>query len=382
MRIGIDANWAIYEKAGIGKYSENLIKNLLKYDTKNEYVLFFNFFFNQGKHQSEIKNLIKDSKKKVTVKFVPLPGKVKEFLFQTKLPASSIYSEKIDLYFSPYFGGIPQNGWEKMVVTIHDLVFLKFPSHAGKDLSKFYLKKTREAVDKCQKIIAVSEATRKDLIKLLKTPEEKIQVIYEGRSEEFKPIKDQKTINTRLKKYGLSYGEFILSVGTLEPRKNLVSLIKAYAQLSMTIKNKYKLVLVGGAGWNNSEIDQKIQDLNLKDKIIKTGYVEQADLPYFYNAAKVFVYPSLYEGFGLPVLEAESCGTPVITSSISSLPEVTGNAAILVKPKEESEIAAALKKVLNSEKERNFYSRAGLSQARRFSWEKTAKETIKLFNKI
>jgi len=382
MRIGIDANWAVYEKAGIGKYSENLIRNLLQEDKKNEYVLFFNFFKNKKKHQSEIKNITTGAKAKVSVKFIPIPGKVKEFLFQTKFPAQKIFPDDIDLYFSPYFSGIPRVGWKKMVVTIHDLAFLKFPDHRGKNISNFYLRKTKQAIESCQKVIAVSESTKNDLIKILKVDPEKIVVIYEGKDENFRLIKEKDKINKVVRKYLPKLQEFILSVGTLEPRKNLVKLIRAYSMLPYVIQKKYKLVLAGGEGWNNSDIQKEIKELNLEEKIIKLGYVKQSDLPALYNAATVFVYPSLYEGFGLPPLEAMSCGTPVITSNTSSLPEVVGSAAKLINSKSEKEITEELKNVLTSRKIQLEMKIKGIEQAKKFSWKKSAKETIDLFNKL
>lgn len=382
MKIGIDANWAIYEKAGIGKYSENLIRNLLQEDKKNEYVLFLNFFRNRKERLKDIKKLTKDSRAKVSIEFSPIPAKIKQWLALTSFPIRKLFKSPIDLFYSPYPAGIAKSGWKKQVVTIYDLTFLKFPEHRGSKISSYYLKTTKQAIENCQKIIAISASTKNDLVKMLKVDPDKIKVIYPSVDENFKPIKDTGKTKKIINKYLSQDQEFILSVGTLEPRKNLVRLIKAYALLPIAIKNKYKLVLVGGSGWNNSDIFKTINDLNLKDKIIKLGYVEQSDLPYIYNAAAVFVYPSLYEGFGLPPLEAMACGVPVITSEVSSLPEVVGSAAKLVNPKSEKEIAEELKNVLKSGKIQLEMKIKGIEQAKKFSWEKTAKETIKLFKEI
>lgn len=178
----------------------------------------------------------------------------------------------------------------------------------------------------------------------------------------------------------MEQGKYILAVCTLEPRKNLVRLVRAYALLPNTLRQKYSLVLVGKSGWNNQELNQTIRDLNLTDKVKMTGFVQDQDLPYFYNGAAVFAYPSLYEGFGLPPLEAMSCGAPVLTSKVSSLTEVVEDAALTVDPYNEEEIARHLKSILTSSKIAQSLREKGLAQAKKFSWDKAAKETIKVYN--
>jgi len=379
MRIGIDANWLIYEKAGIGRYSDNLIKAILEHDRKNDYVLFFNFFQKPRQRLRDIKNLIKNSKTPVEIEMSAFPVKIKQWLIGTKFPLNRLYKKPIDLFYAPFFAGIPQVGWKKQVVTIHDLAFIKFPDHRGKNISHYYLKRTKQAVKKSQKIIAVSQATKKDLINLLHVKSEKIKVIYESVDKIFHRQKIPKTF---LKRYPYTKNDFILSVCTLEPRKNLSRLVKAYATLPYAVQKKFKLVLVGSKGWNIDELYKNILDLNLKDKIILPGFVSDEDLAYFYNAATIFVYPSLYEGFGLPVLEAMACGLPVITSNASSLPEVAGKAAILINPYKEEQIALAIRKVINSDNLQRTLRQKGLLQAKKFSWKKAAQETVDLFTKM
>ncbi len=382
MKIGIDANWAIYEQAGIGKYTYNLIKALLEEDKQNEYVLFFNFFRKPRKRMREITELVKDSKARVEVEVSAFPAKLREWLTQTPLTLKYVFKKDVDVLHIPHFSGVPKVGFSKMVVTIYDLAFTKFPDHRGVKISNYYLKRTKQAVENCQKVIAISKTTKKDLEKLLGVSSSKIDVTSLGVGSEFKPIKDSQLINRTIKKYLPIKENFILSVCTLEPRKNLPRLIKAYSMLSFDLQRKYKLVLIGGKGWNNREVFQTINDLNLKEKVYLPGYVLQEDLPYIYNAATVFAYPSLYEGFGLPVLEAMSVGLPVITSNISSLPEIAGKAAEFVNPQKEEEIASALKKILLSENYQKILKKKGLKQAEKFSWQKTARETIKIYEKL
>lgn len=375
MIIGLDANWAIYEEAGIGKYTYNLIKALLHEDKKNHYILYFNFFRKAEERKSIIHDLVKDSKASYDVNISTLPAAWKEFLSQTYLPLNYLYKEKVDVFHSPFFSGIPRVGFGKMAVTIHDLVFLKFPEHRGTKLSNYYLKRTKFALKNCQKIIAVSEATKNDLIELLKVDPNQIKVIHEGLNENFKDYRPKKNDLSLPSKY-------ILSVCTLEPRKNLIRLIRAYSLLPNQIKNKYKLVLIGKNGWNNNELFQTINDLNLKGNIILPGYVEDSKLPDYYSNASVFVYPSLYEGFGLPPLEAMACGVPVITSNISSLPEVVAKAGLLVNPYQEEQISKGIRTILSSPGLQKKMVQKGKIQAHKFQWTKAAQKTIQIYEEI
>jgi len=378
MRIGIDANWAIYENAGIGKYTQNLIRSLLETDTKNQYVLYFNFFRHFKERKSQVYDLIANSKTLVEIEISKMPAAWKEWLTQTNFPITKLLKKEVDVYHTPFFAGVAKNGFPKTVVTLHDLVFEYFPEHRGDKLSQYYLNRTKLAIEKSKKIIAVSESTKNDLIKNLNVNPDKIGVIYEGVNKNFHPIEDKTLLDKKISKY-LATRKYILSVGTLEPRKNLVKLVKAYALLPNPIKRKYKLVLTGKQGWNNSELEKTISNLNLKDKILKTGYIPDEDLPYLYAGASVFVYPSLYEGFGLPPLEAMACGVPVVTSNISSLPEVVGEAGLKVNPYKEEEIALAIKKILVWEKLATSLRQKSLERAKVFSWEKTARETVKIY---
>jgi len=382
MRIGIDANWAIYEQAGIGKYSENLIKGLLAQDKRNTYVLFFNFFKRPRERMKMIRQIVTQSKAKVELEISAFPAIFKEWLTQTALPPKYFFKKPVDIFHSPFFAGIPRVGLPKMIVTIHDLSFLKFPEHRGLKTSRYFLRRTRLATKNSKKIIVPSKATKKDLETFLKINPRKIQVIYEGVDREFRFIRDRKTIRKKLSKYLPPAQEFILSVCTLEPRKNLARLVKAFSLLPLEMQRKYRLVLIGAKGWNNPELFQVINNLNLKGKVILPGYVAQKDLPYFYNTATLFAYPSLYEGFGLPVLEAMACGAPVITSNVSSLPEVTGKAAILVNPLKEEEIAGSIRKLILSLRLQKLLRKKSLLQAKKFTWEKTASQTIKTYEQV
>jgi len=381
MNIGIDINCLLFDRSGFGRYTENLVKNLLLIDHKNEYFLYANFIRKSQERRKIIHGLIQETNaKNVTVKVFPLPAHWKEMLTGTSYSYTSIVKDPLDIYFAPHYAGIPKNGFSQMVVTIHDLVFIKYPEHRGR-LSDYYLKRTKIAVEKSVKIIADSESTKKDLIDLLDVNADKIKVIYLGVDEQFK-VYHQNEIIARTQKYVPTEQKYILSVGTLEPRKNLSMIVKAFSLLPIELQQTYKIVFTGGKGWNNQALAQTIADYNLKDRVIFTGFVSDEDLPYLYNRADLFIYPSLYEGFGLPVLEAMACGAPIITSNVSSLPEVVGKAGILIDPKNEQEIAHKMKQILTNPKLADDLRKKGPLQAKKFTWKKTAQETLKIFERI
>lgn len=382
MNIGIDANCLLFERAGVGKYSQNLIQNLLKIDQKNHYFLYFAFLRHRAEREKIIRNILPPRAKNVTFKIIPLPARWYEFLTATDFPITNFIKEKIDVFFAPYAAGIPKNGFPRTVVTIHDLVFLRFPEHRGRKLSRYYLKRHQIASKNSKKIIVPSRATKKDLQTFLKVNSNKIQIIPEATDERFKKLKNHYHLDRAIGRYFDPKRKYILSVGTLEPRKNLNRLVMAYSLLPYALKKEYKLVLVGAKGWHNAELYETIKNLNLLDNVILPGFVPDEDLPYIYNKASVFVYPSLYEGFGLPPLEAMACGVPVVTANNSSLPEVVERSAILVKADNEEEIAKAIKTIILKPPIAQKLSQRGIVQARKFSWKKAAQQTLKVLCKI
>ncbi|HIP90277.1 MAG TPA: glycosyltransferase family 1 protein, partial [Candidatus Nanopusillus sp.] len=317
MKIGILAEILNKPLTGIGNVVYNLIKELLNY--KNDFDLYLinskkldNFSINQ----IIIKN--------------PLELVSKSYLWYFYASTKINKFEKLDIIHDPSQSpttNVPKN--TKFIITVHDLIPFIIPKEHTKIrvlIYKLLLPKTLRTVDK---IISVSHHTRKDIIKYFKIPEDKIEVIYNGVDEKYKPLSEEE-INNIKEKYSINY-PFILYVGTLEPRKNIPTLIKAYYKLKKQ-GLPHKLVITGKKGWKYRSIFKTINKLNLRKDVIFTGYVPDEDLPTLYNAADLFVYPSLYEGFGLPPLEAMACGTPVITSNTSSLPEVVGDAGIMVDP--------------------------------------------------
>jgi len=395
MKIGIFANYLIFEKAGVGKYTQNLIKNLLEIDKKeNQYFLYFSFLRQRRQRRALINDFLGQIRpKNVTVRIIPLPARWYEFITSTPFPMTKILQDKIDIFFAPYVSGIPRlrpasgrgfGGQAKMVVTIHDLVFLRFPEHRGKKLSNYYLRRHKIAIKNCQKIIVPSDSTKKDLHDFLDVPTSKIKVIKEAADSRFRTLssKAQRQAAKIIGRYFDPKIKYILSVGTLEPRKNLIQLVGAYSLLPHAILNEYHLVLVGAKGWNNGDLNRTIANLNLKNRVVMPGFVKDEDLPYIYNKAALFVYPSLYEGFGLPPLEAMACGVPVVVSNNSSLPEVVGKAALIIEAQNEEQLARAMKRVILKPKLRQKLVEQGYLQAKKFSWKKAAQETLQVFKDL
>ncbi len=372
MKIGIDCRTILNpkrgERAGVGHYSYYLVKNLLAIDKKNEYVLFFDYRF---------QNVNEFRQKNVTIRFFPF-SQYKKFLpfsYSHMLIAAFLARERLDLYHSPA-NVIPYSYRGQSIVTVHDLAIYKHPEWfpRGQKFSISIL--VPRSMKRARKIIAVSQATKKDVMRTFKIPADKIKVVYEGVNRE-----DASMTGPAIRaKYGIK-NNYLLYVGTLEPRKNLRALISAYGYLINRNPGykKYGLVLAGHRGWKSSRIFDKIKKLKLTEQVKYLDYVPHPDKQALIQNATVFVFPSLFEGFGLPVLEAMSLGTPVITSSVSSIPEVAGTAAQLINPRSEKLLTGALKKVLASSALRGKMSAAGKEQAAKFSWRKCAVETLKVY---
>lgn len=280
---------------------------------------------------------------------------------------------KADLVHGPVFVG-PFIAPCPVVVTIHDLSFLRFP-HLFRGANRLYLRIfTRASVRRARRVIAVSSYTAEETIRLLGVEGGKVDVVYHGVDAGFRPL-PAKEVQAFRERTGLPE-RLILYVGTLEPRKNLVRLVEAFARLQ---EPGLSLILAGARGWYDETIFARVEELGLREKVLFPGYVPPDELPLWYNAATVFVYPSLYEGFGMPVLEAQACGTPVLTSDRSALPEAAGEGALLVDPWDVEVLAEGLRQLLGDETLRMTLRQSGLAHASRFDWRKTAAETVAVY---
>ncbi len=265
------------------------------------------------------------------------------------------------------------------VVTIHDLGYIHEPdAHPAKQRQMLEWT-TRWSYRAASKIIAISRSTKKDLIDHYQVPESKIQVIHHGISPTFARATSAEVADL---KNALNLPDhYVLFVGTIQPRKNIARIAAAMVQLEAA-GLPHKLVITGKTGWLAGEVERELASTGRPDLILRIGYVADGDLPALYSGADVFCFPSLYEGFGLPVLEAMACETPVVTSNRSSLPEISGDAALLVDPTSVDEISASLIRVLTDQDERARLTAAGLKRSRNFTWSRTANETLELLESV
>jgi glycosyltransferase involved in cell wall biosynthesis len=264
------------------------------------------------------------------------------------------------------------------VVTVHDLGYRHYP-RAHRAFDRWYLAwTTRRHTRVARHMVADSLATQQDLVDFYNANPDQIDVVYLGRDENLVPVTDVNIINQIRGKYKIK-GDYLLYLGTLHPRKNLVRLVEAFQQAVTDLQNRQiKLVVAGKKGWLYSAIFERVRQLALTDQVIFTGYVEDKDKPALLSGALAYVFPSLYEGFGLPVLEAMACGTPVLTSNISSLPEVAGEAALLVNPHHTAEIAAGLTQLITNPNLRRQLVEQGYQQLQKFSWQKAAAQVFEI----
>ena len=285
----------------------------------------------------------------------------------------------VALFHSPDFT-LPPLRQGKAIVTVHDLSFLRYPQGAEPNLRAYLERVVPRAVARADLVLADSQSTKDDLIELLGMESDRIEVIYPGVEERFRPIEDQTFLEGVRRRYNLP-PHFVFSLGTLEPRKNLVRLIEAHSSL-VTRHSSLKLVIAGGKGWLYEGIFDRVEELGLGNEVRFLGFVPDEDLPALYNLADLFVFPSLYEGFGLPPLEAMACGTPVVTTNISSLPEVVGEVGLMVPPEDVEGLAEAMERALGDRGWREEAVQRGLAQARRFTWRAAAERLVGLYEKV
>jgi len=386
MKIGIDAqtilNPEMGEAAGLGHYTYQLIRYLLKIDSRNEYVLFFSCQV----RKKDIEKLKKLKKPNVKIKYFPF-SYYKKFLpgVYSELLTTAIFArEKLDILHVPG-GRVPRSYKGKTVVTAYNLAVKKFPEFfSKKQVLKFRLKPP--AFNKADAVIAVSDSARKDLEEEFKVDKNKIQIISNSFDEKFFRDATIGEIQKVKNKYGIE-GEYLFFMNTIKPLNNLTRLIEVFAKLKVVLRTKrprphYKLVLAGKDGWLSHQIRQIAKDYGLKNHIIFTGYAPPKDLNALFGGADVFVFTPLYEEFGAPVLEAMACGTPVVCSNVSSLPEIAGDAALLVDPYDTNAAKEAILRILEDQKVREELKKKGKEQARKFHWEKTAMQTLNLYRKL
>jgi len=357
MNIGIDASRAARPiRTGTEHYSLHVIRALVDLGADHTFTLYFNQPPEPG---------LFPARPNVRVRVIPFPR-----LWTHVRLAAEIAMRPPDVLFVPAHVLPLVPG--RAVATVHDLGYRYFPQ-AHPWAARAYLEwGTRHNARASRLVIADSRATRDDLVRFYRVPADKIRVAYPGLRPDMRPVRDKAVLDGTLRRYGIE-PPYVLYVGTLQPRKNLRRLIEAFAR----VPPPCRLVLAGSKGWMYDEILRRAGELGIGDRVLFPGYVPDKDLPALLSGAALFAFPSLYEGFGLPVLEAMACGAPVVCSDTSSLPEVAGDAAILVPPTDTDALAAALNRVLTDADLRADLSRRGMERARLFTWRRCAEEILK-----
>jgi glycosyltransferase involved in cell wall biosynthesis len=369
MRIAIDArgiNW--YKGTGIGTYTDKLLRNLLKMDSDNYYHIYWSGD-NYEEFQFGNSQVLMASKRH------------HRFFEQNYFPASS-KRDHMDIFHVPQNGiGLCENLECKKIATMHDLIPYIMPETVGRGYLLKFLKDVPKVIELCDSLITVSEWSKQDILKFFPIDKNKIFVTPLAADDKYKPLDKEKCKDFLKEQYGINT-PFILYIGGFSPRKNVKALINAFSKVYKKLDADYSLVIVGATKDQGEYLSQFSKDLELASRIIFTGFAEEEHLPILYSGCEAFVYPSLYEGFGLPPLEAMNCGAPVITSNLTSIPEVVADAGILIDPYNNSEIEEALERLLNSESLRHEYSKKGLQRAKNFSWEITAAKTLEAYKKV
>lgn len=362
LNIGISTASIGKIRAGTWVYTYNLLKFLMKIDLNNRYSIVNDGGddgFDLDCERLQLKGGVR--------------GKLNKLVWPNLILPKGAIKAGIDIvHITNPYGTLRKTGY-KNVITIHDVTPVLFPETQNRmhvlhhKLLLPYILKRADAV------ITDSYNSKQDIVRYYGVVDKKVRVIHLGVDETYRPVSEKGRFVEGIK------GPYILNVGTLEPRKNLITLLKAF-KLAKAAGIPHKLVIAGLKGWGDTKIEREIK--GIESDIVLAGYLPQEELPGLYSFADLFIYPSLYEGFGLPPLEAMACGTPVITSNVSSLPEVVGDAAITVDPRDEKRLSEMILKVLADRELRESLKRKGLERARLFSWEKTAKETLKVYESV
>jgi glycosyltransferase involved in cell wall biosynthesis len=387
MHIGIDYTAAAWQGAGIGRYSRELIRAIVAQGHAHRYTLFYaaGGLDPASPHMVELRQL---DDAHANVRFVPIPlspRRLTQFWQRLRVPLPvDLFTGPLDLLHAPDFVLPPTRA--RTLVTIHDLSFLVHPECAEPSMVRYLTDAVPRGLRRANVILSDSQATSRDLVRLLAIEPARIELVYPGVASRFCPLAAEATEPVR-RKLGLP-DRFVLFVSTLEPRKNLVRLLEAFAQVVQAENanlqssiSKLHLVIAGRRGWLYEDIFAAIDRLDLRERVQLLDYVHDKDLPALYNLAAVFAYPSIYEGFGIPALEALACGTPTVTADNSSLPEVVADAAVLVSAEDVGSIASGIARVLSDAGLRARLRAAGPKQARKFTWEQAAKRVLACYER-
>ena len=370
MRIAIDYTAAVQQQAGIGRYTRQLVQALSGLDHANRYRL-----YSAGHDRNPFA-----WPANFTLRQLPISDHHLTILWQRlRLPLPvELITGPVDLVHATDFV-LPPVLHATKVLTIHDLSFLRHPECFAPPLLDYLTRNVPRSVERADMLLADSQSARQDLIELLQVSPERVRVIYPGcEVSQADPIDDPQSV---LAHYEID-GPYILALGTLQPRKNFSRLIQAFDLLRQDHHLPHQLVIGGGKGWLDHQIYDTIQQLGLENQVRLIGFVRDVDLPTLYGQASLFAFPSLYEGFGIPVLEAMAQNTPVVTSTTSSLPEVAGDAALLVDPLDVGALAEAMWRLINDTNLRATLIKRGQSQVKRFTWQDSAHKLLQIYTEM
>ena len=383
MRIGIDMRaLAQGRSSGVEEYVKQLLSAVFSIDHTNEYILFFNAWKNVQPDLRWVEEF-----PNVSVRRFHIPNKLLNFfLWYAHFPKLDKLMGGVDIFFMPNinFGRVSSRA--KFLLTVHDLSFEHYAqTFSLKRRAWHFFVNPKALCTAADGIIAVSDATHDDLQETYGISANKVSTIHSAVPARYRVIdRNDISLFSVREKYNVPY-KFILSLSTIEPRKNIVSIIRAYAALRDRGQKElaqYKLVIAGERGWKWRAIEEEIVRSPYSEDILRIGFIADEDKPALYNLASLFVYPSFYEGFGFPPLEAMQCGTPVITSNASSLPEIVGDAAIMIDPDRPDELYRAMKEILLNQNLHTHLRTKGMERARQFSWHKSAEQFLALVEKM
>jgi len=375
MRIAFDYTAGIRQRAGVGNYVRNLVTAMLQQDTRNEYT-----FLTSGRPTRERPF---PQAQNVRGRSIFIPDRYLNIIwYRWRLPLYATYfSGHADLFHGPDFALPPSGKRLRKVVTVHDLAFLDYPEYAVPELASYLMKIVPEALAAADVVCTVSDEVSRTLIKHFHTPPAKLVVIPNGVNSYFRRITDPVLLNATRHKYGLKH-PLVLAVGTLEPRKNHAGLIRAFYKAQKEKHGPAMLALAGGKGWLYEETEQLVQELHLEKNVCFLGRVSEHELITLYSLADVFAYPSFAEGFGVPPLEAMACGAPVITSNTTALPDVVGDAALLVDPRDPGALAQALNRIIGDTALQEDLRQKGYQRAKQFTWAEAARKQLSVYQRL